>query len=248
MSITASTLKIKELCDSLGSISINVDDDEVVQICLGGLAPRLGAMRTSILARETSPFFFEVQSMLLVEENHVRTRNNGSEGHMLYTHSNGGRGRGQARGRFGQGQGGRGPTYENYSQFRPQDGSHRGTFGRRGSFHSGPSRQNATKCGYCGKLGHYEEDCRKQKHKSASTSWQLTNYATNSDYEDRGGMFVMRHRANSKLASRPTITSNAEDVWFASSHTRSHQEWFLHLTEPDRPGYVETGDDATHPI
>ena len=37
MSITSYTLKIKELCDSLDSISINVEDDEMVQICLGGL-------------------------------------------------------------------------------------------------------------------------------------------------------------------------------------------------------------------
>ena len=98
MSITTYTLKIKELCDSLGSISVSIDDDEMVQICLGGLAPRFGVMRTAVLAREKSPSFFELQSMLLVEENHVRTRRNESEGHMLYTHSNGGRGRGRARG------------------------------------------------------------------------------------------------------------------------------------------------------
>ena len=91
MSITSYTLKIKELCDSLGSISVNVDDDDMVQICLGGLAPRFGAMRTAVLARQKSPSF-EIQSMLLVEENRMRTRSNASEGHMLYTHSNGGRG------------------------------------------------------------------------------------------------------------------------------------------------------------
>ena len=28
----------------------------------------------------------------------------------------------------------------------------------------------------------------------------------------------------------------------------SHEEWFRELREPDRPGYVETGDDTTHPI
>ena len=91
MSITTYTLKIKELCDSLG---VNVDDDEMVQICLGGLAPWFGAMRTAILAREKYPSFFDLQSMLLVEENHVQSKTNTSEGHMLYTHLNGGRGRG----------------------------------------------------------------------------------------------------------------------------------------------------------
>ena len=40
MSITTYTLKIKEICDSLGSIGVNIDDDEMVQICLGGLAPQ----------------------------------------------------------------------------------------------------------------------------------------------------------------------------------------------------------------
>ena len=86
MSITTYTFKIKELCDSFGLISVNVDDDEMVQICLGGLAPRFGAMRTAVLAREKSPSFFELQSMLLVEENHMFTRSNVSEHHMLYTH------------------------------------------------------------------------------------------------------------------------------------------------------------------
>ena len=137
-------------------------------------------MQTTVLTREKPPSFFDLQSMLLVEENHVRTRSNASEGHMLYTHLNGGRGCKRVRGGFGQGRGGQGPTYENNSQFRSQDGSHRGTFGRRGSFHSGPSRQNATKCGYCRKLGHQEEECRKKKRESASTSRQLTNYANNS--------------------------------------------------------------------
>ena len=71
------------------------------------------------------------------------------------------------------GQGRRGPTYDNNSQFRPQNGSQRGTFARRGSFHSSLSRQNSTKCGYCGKLGHHEEECRKKMCESASTSRQL---------------------------------------------------------------------------
>ena len=44
MSIATYILKIKELCDSLGSIGVNIDNDEMVQICLGGLAPRFDAM------------------------------------------------------------------------------------------------------------------------------------------------------------------------------------------------------------
>ena len=71
MSITSYTLKMKELCDSLGSISVNVEDDKIVQICLGDLSPRFRKMRTAIVARENLPSFSYLQSMLLVDERHV---------------------------------------------------------------------------------------------------------------------------------------------------------------------------------
>ena len=45
MSITGYTLKIKELCDALGSINIVIDDDKMVQICLGDICCLAG--RTS---------------------------------------------------------------------------------------------------------------------------------------------------------------------------------------------------------
>ena len=78
MSVSDYTAKIKSICDSLGSIRVNVDDDEMVRICLGDLAPRFSVMRTAILAREKSPSF-ENKSMLLVEENHIQTKTNMSE-------------------------------------------------------------------------------------------------------------------------------------------------------------------------
>ena len=74
MTITSYTLKIKELCD-----------DEMVQICLGGIAPRFNRMRMTILARENTPSFLDLQSILLVEENHARQRSNTPEGQMLYS-------------------------------------------------------------------------------------------------------------------------------------------------------------------
>ena len=98
----------------------------MVQICLGSMAPRFGAMQTAILAKEKPPSFVDLQSMFLVEGNHVRTRSNALEGYILYTHKNGGRG-------CGQGRGGQGTTYENNSSFRPQDGNNQGTFGRKGA-------------------------------------------------------------------------------------------------------------------
>ena len=38
MSVTDYTNKVKEICDALGSINVTVDADEMVQICLDGLA------------------------------------------------------------------------------------------------------------------------------------------------------------------------------------------------------------------
>ena len=80
MSITGYTLKIKELCDALGSINVIIDNDEMVQICLGDLSPRFGLIRSAIIARENSPSFFDLQSILLVEENHARQRSNALNG------------------------------------------------------------------------------------------------------------------------------------------------------------------------
>ena len=94
MSVSDYTSKIKSICDSLGSINVNINDDEMVQICLDGLASRFGAMQTAVLAREKSPSFFELQSMLFVEENHVQTKTNMSEGQMFFLDSDGGRRRG----------------------------------------------------------------------------------------------------------------------------------------------------------
>ena len=74
MSISNFTFKIKELCDSLGSINVNIDDYEMVQICLSGLAPRFDPIRLVVLARENPPSFFDLQ-----------TRNHVQEGHMLYS-------------------------------------------------------------------------------------------------------------------------------------------------------------------
>ena len=52
--------------------------------------------------------------------------------------------------------------------------------------------------------------------------------------------------------SNSTSTSNSKDVWFvdfgAPHHMTSHQEWFPDLRTSDRPNYIETEDNATHPI
>ena len=48
------------------------------------------------------------------------------------------------------------------------------------------------------------------------------------------------------------MASCKEDVWYvdsgASNHMTSHGEWFKEMKDPEKPGYVETGDDTAHPI
>ena len=71
MFVTECTLQIKDFSDSLGSIQVAVDDDEMVHICLGGLAHKYGAFRTAITTWKSPPSFFYLQSMLMVKENHM---------------------------------------------------------------------------------------------------------------------------------------------------------------------------------
>ena len=71
MSVADYTARIKEICDSLASINVIVEEDEIVQVCLGGLASKFKAFRTAVCTRENTPSFFDLQSMLLVEENHA---------------------------------------------------------------------------------------------------------------------------------------------------------------------------------
>ena len=85
MSVTSYTLKINELCVTLGSINVSIDDEEMVQICLDGLVQRFNTIRSAIIARENPPSFFDLQSILLVEENLVRSRSNAPDGQMLYS-------------------------------------------------------------------------------------------------------------------------------------------------------------------
>ena len=40
MSMMDYTAKIKSICNSLGSINVNIDEDEMVQVCFGSLAQR----------------------------------------------------------------------------------------------------------------------------------------------------------------------------------------------------------------
>jgi hypothetical protein len=71
-------------------------------------------------------------------------------------------------------------------------------------------------------------------------------YASTSNQGDEQ-LFVMQHMANSMIRG---VSDN--NVWYvdfgASNHMTSHGELFTHTRELKTPGFVETGDDTTHPI
>ena len=54
------------------------------------------------------------------------------------------------------------------------------------------------------------------------------------------------------MMSAVTQDAGTKDVWYvnssASNHMTYHQNWFNKMKEPNKPGYVETGDDTMHPI
>ena len=79
------TVKIRDLCDFLGAINVNIDDDEMVQICLGGLSHKYGALWTAIRTRENPLTFIDLQSMLMIKENQMQSNSTVSDGQILYT-------------------------------------------------------------------------------------------------------------------------------------------------------------------
>jgi hypothetical protein len=106
MSINEYSLKIKGIVESLASINVFVDDDDLVSVCLNGLGKEYKPFKTSIIVRENVPNFQDLVSMLIVEEKTLNedcsTQNkNNVEQHAFYSNTSRGRGRGR-----GQGQGG----------------------------------------------------------------------------------------------------------------------------------------------
>ena len=78
----------------------------MVQVCLGGLAWKFGAFRMAVCTRENTLFFFDLQSMLLIEENHTGAlTSTHTDNKMLYMEEDRPRGRG-----------GRGESVRNGSQ------------------------------------------------------------------------------------------------------------------------------------
>ncbi len=68
MSINEYSLKIKGIVESLASINVSVDDDDLVSISLNGLGKEYKPFKTSITVKENVPNFRDLVSMLIIEE------------------------------------------------------------------------------------------------------------------------------------------------------------------------------------
>jgi hypothetical protein len=106
MSINEFSLKIKGIVESLASINVFMDDDDLVSVCLNGLGKEYKPFKTSITVRENVPNFRGLVSMLIVEkktlnEDYYTQNKNNLEQQAFYSNTGRGRGRGH-----GQGQGG----------------------------------------------------------------------------------------------------------------------------------------------
>ncbi len=106
MSINEYSLKIKGIVESLASINVYVDDDDLVNVCLNGLGKEYKHVKTSITIKENVPNFRDLVSMLIVEEKTLNedcsTQNkNNIEHHAFYSNTGRGRGRGCGQGQSG---------------------------------------------------------------------------------------------------------------------------------------------------
>jgi hypothetical protein len=161
LSVADYTLKISEICKSLASVDVNIDDSEKVHICLGGLASKFGAFRTAVCTRESTPSFFNLQSMLLVEENHVgASMCTHTDSKMLYTEGERPRGRGgRGRGESIRSGGDRQRRHQRDADSNPGPSGSRGSRG-----------EPAVECWYCGKKGHRESECWKKRAESGKNA------------------------------------------------------------------------------
>ena len=87
------------MAKKLQLIKVNVEDDEIVQVCLGGLSSQFGAFRIAAYTRENTTSFFMLHSIFLVEKNHAGASTSmHTDGKMLYMEED----RPRARGRRGR--------------------------------------------------------------------------------------------------------------------------------------------------
>ena len=97
-------LKIKEISDALGSIGVEVEDDDLVSVALNGLKDNESwkSFSTSVYVRENFPDFEQLKALMITEERNMggpsTARGSRESAQAFYSDSNRSRGRGYGRG------------------------------------------------------------------------------------------------------------------------------------------------------
>ena len=200
--------------------------------------------------REKTPSFFDLQSMLLVEENHAgASTSTHTDSRMLYAH--------------------RQPVdVEDEASRHTMEAAdvimEEGTEVMPTASSDPPETRGVeamrtiAECWYCGKKGHRESECWKKRADSERTGSgngfghtgkgkrQRSHYVEGSGKAGKGFAVVTRHEANSMKQTTP----RSDELWYvhsgASNHMMSHKEWFSYLEKPMQPGVVAT--DTSHQI
>ncbi len=244
--------KVKNLTYALASIGTPVDDEDLMAITSNGLGKDYSQFRISIAVRKTFSDFQDLITLLISEEMRiVGTSSNGrSQESVFYSNTNIGRGgkisfwgwhesshcghhqhEGQAHGGGWRNFGGKG----NWRSYGDRGGSHRSQ-----------QPNSDSNLYYCEKHGHMAKNCYQREHDAWNGKLQQGNYTSTSDQGDEQ-LFVMQHMANSMIGG---VSDN--NVWYVdfgtSNHMISHGEWFRDTKDLKTLGFVETGDNTTHPI
>ncbi|MCO5557165.1 hypothetical protein L7F22_010724 [Adiantum nelumboides] len=171
LSINDYTLKIKGIVESLASISVQVEDDDKVEVCLRGLTPAYKQFKTSIQTRENIPCFADLVPMLVVEEKNLREDSSFSQGRnnseqVFYSNRGRGRGRGASQGR-GRGRGNQNQGQQQYQSNDAQWSNNRGRENYRGrgsqrgrrNYQRNNADNENRECWSCGGTSVLERDC-----------------------------------------------------------------------------------------
>ncbi|MCO5554682.1 hypothetical protein L7F22_008215 [Adiantum nelumboides] len=211
MSINDYASKIKTITNSLGSIGVTVDDDDVVAATLEGLGTKYKNFKSSMNTKAEYPDFTKLTTMLIREEKSLdlgasSSQSNISSNQQVF-YSNRGRGRGHGTG------GGHGGPHQNWQQNQSQ-GHGRGRQNYRGKRRGGNQNANRdqnnasdVECWTCGERGHYSNECpttRRRPNNKGRGRKQQNNYAAtnkNNNDDDRSEqLFVMQHMVNAMTA------------------------------------------------
>ncbi|MCO5570109.1 hypothetical protein L7F22_023825 [Adiantum nelumboides] len=192
MSINDYASKIKTITNSLGSIGVTVDDNDVVAATLEELGTKYKNFKSSMNTRADVFDFTNLTTMLICEEKSLGLGASSSQSnisfHQQAFYSNRGRGRGCGTG------GGRGDQYQNWQQNQsPGRGGGRQYYRsskRGGNQNANRDQNNASdvECLTCGERGHYSNESpttKRSPNNRGKGRRQQNNYAaTNRNNND----------------------------------------------------------------